>query len=174
MWETPEELGELQRLIDRSFETASEHLKSIMTPPRRIPAARLVTMLPTPAVLNVATVTAAGEPRVSAVDGHFMHGRWYWTTDATSPKARHLAARPVISASYTPRDGFGVFCHGRAALIAPGDERRMIDEHFAATYGQSADEWGTEIAYVRIDASWLVGFAMTDEEMAAIEASNRS
>ena len=88
MWETPEELGELQRLIDRSFETASEHLKSIMTPPRRIPAARLVTMLPTPAVLNVATVTAAGEPRVSAVDGHFMHGRWYWTTDATSPKAR--------------------------------------------------------------------------------------
>jgi hypothetical protein len=167
MWESEEELTRLQRLIDRSFEHASEHLKSIMTVERRISAADLVGQLPSPAVLNIATVTAAGEPRVSAVDGHFLHGHWYWTTAERSPKARQIAARPPISASYTPRDGFGVFCHGTAALLAPGDaQRTMVADHFAATYGQSLEEWGSEIAYVRIDARWLVAFAMTDSETA--------
>ena len=36
MWETPDELSSLQGLLDRSFERASEHLKSIMTDERRL------------------------------------------------------------------------------------------------------------------------------------------
>lgn len=168
MWETPEELTALQSLLDLSFENASAHLTSIMTPERRLTAQRLVAELPSPAVLNVATVTAGGEPRVSAVDGHFLHGRWYFTTAAGSPKDRHLRARPAISAAFTPRDGFGVFCHGRAAHLA-GTAKQMLREHFTATYGADPETWGS-IAYVRIDAAWLVGFAMTDEEMAKIEA----
>jgi uncharacterized pyridoxamine 5'-phosphate oxidase family protein len=170
MWETTEEMRALQTLLDRSFDLASEHLVSIMTPQRRLTAERLVAELPSPAVLNIATVTARGEPRVSAVDGHFLHGHWYFTTAGNSPKARQLAARPAISASYTPRDGFGMFCHGRAQLLPPGEERQSIIEHYANTYGQSPEEWGAGIAYVRIDAAWLVAFAMTDEEMAKIEA----
>jgi uncharacterized pyridoxamine 5'-phosphate oxidase family protein len=168
MWETPDELGALQQLIDASFARASAHLLAIMTEPRRLDASQLVAEIPSPAVLNIATVTARGEPRVSAVDGHFLHGRWYWTTDASSPKIRQLRSRPAISASYTPRDGLGVFCHGRAALI-DGDERSMLREHFIATYGQDPEQWG-EIAYVRIDAEWLTAFAMTEAEMAQIEA----
>src|SRR6185437_2541854 len=101
MRETIEELATLQRLLDDSFASASEHLKSIMTPERRLTATALVEQLPSPAVLNLATVTGRGEPRISAVDGHFIHGRWYFTTDATSPKARQLVARPATSASYT-------------------------------------------------------------------------
>src|SRR5581483_10025868 len=101
----------------------------IMEEPRRLGAERLTAELPSPAVLNIATVTARGEPRVSAVDGHFLHGHWYFTTSATSPKARHLAARPAVSASYTPRDGYGVFCHGRAAPVTGGSEREMVDAH---------------------------------------------
>ncbi|MCU1656549.1 MAG: pyridoxamine 5-phosphate oxidase-related FMN-binding protein [Pseudonocardiales bacterium] len=170
MWETAEELSALQGLLDVSFGRASEHLKSIMTPERQISAPRLVSELPSPAVLNIATVTARGEPRVSAVDGHFLHGHWYWTTAADSPKARQLRARPAISASFTPRDGFGMFCHGRAGLLDAGPERHMVTDHFAATYGQAPEEWATEITYVRIDAAWLVAFAMTDDEMAQIEA----
>lgn len=170
MWETPDELDRLQQLLDTSFADASEHLRSIMTTDRRLSATRLASELPSPAVLNVATVTAYGEPRISAVDGHFLHGRWYFTTAAESPKARHLKARPAVSASYTPRDGFGVFCHGRAVLLGDGPDRTMVRDHFVATYGMPPEEFGTEIAYVRVDAHWLVGFAMTDEEMAQIEA----
>jgi hypothetical protein len=169
MRETAAELDTLQTLIDASFARASEHLKSIMTVERRLTAQRLVAELPSPAVLNIATVTASGEPRVSAVDGHFIHGHWYWTTDAGSPKVRQLRARPAISASFTPRDGFGVFCHGRAALL-DGAERQMMREHFIATYGQDPEDWG-EIAYVRVDADWLVAFAMTDAELVEIEAA---
>lgn len=171
MFETTEELAGLQNLLDISFECSSEHLRSIMEPPRRLTAQRLVTELPSPAVLNIATVTASGEPRVSAVDGHFLHGHWYFTTAAASPKARQLRARAAISASYTPRDGFGVFCHGRIEELGPGPERQLVIDHFVETYGQSPQEWGTEILYARIDAVWLTAFAMTDEELAEIEAA---
>ena len=99
MYETEVDLGRLQELIDASFARSSEHLLSIMTPPRRITARRLTADLTGIAVLNVATVTARGEPRISALDGHFLHGRWYATTSGTSPKVRQLRARPGISAA---------------------------------------------------------------------------
>lgn len=173
MFETPGEIATLQQLIDRSFARASAHLTSIMTEPRRLGAARLVAELPSPAVLNIAGVTAGGEPRISAVDGHFLHGHWYFTTAGDSPKARQLRARPAISASYTPRDGYGVFCHGTAVELVPGPERQMVVEHFVETYGQSPEDWGIGIYYARIDAAWLVGFAMTPEEEAEIEKQRR-
>jgi pyridoxine/pyridoxamine 5'-phosphate oxidase len=166
----PSHTDELQRLLDTSFEHASEHLQSIMTPPRRLSAERLLAELPCPAVLNIATVTASGEPRISAVDGHFLRGHWYFTTAADSPKARQLQARPAISSSYTPRDGFGVFCHGRVRVLVSGDaERQMVAEHFREVYGQSPEDWGSDIFYARIDPRWMVAFAMTADELAEID-----
>jgi hypothetical protein len=173
MRETAADLATLQQLLDRSFDRASDHLKSIMEPQRRLSAERLVVELPSPAVLNIATVTAKGEPRISAVDGHFFRGRWYFTTAANSPKARQLRARPAISASYTPRDGYGVFCHGRVTELPPGEERQMYIDHFIDTYGVSPEELAPGIFYARIDADWLVGFAMTAEEEAEFEQARR-
>src|SRR3954470_20079108 len=173
MRETADELATLQSLLDRSFERASDHLKSIMEPQRRLAAGRLVADLPSPAVLNIATVTAHGEPRISAVDGHFFHGHWYFTTAPDSPKSRQLRARPAISASYTPRDGYGVFCHGQVAEVPAGDERQMINDHFIETYGMSPEDLADGIFYGRIDADWLVGFAMTAEEEAEIERARQ-
>ena len=159
---------ELQALLDASFARASEHLRSIMTPPRRLSAEQMIAELPCPAVLNIATVTARGEPRISAVDGHFLDGNWFFTTAGDSPKARQLGARPAISASFTPRDGFGVFGHGRVAVLGSGDQQRqMVSDHFAEVYGQSPDEWGNEILYARIDPQWMVGFTFAREQQAS-------
>lgn len=169
MNETPEEIDALQQLLDDSFSGSSTHLLSIMEPQRHLTAERLSAEMPSPAILNIATVTARGEPRVSAVDGHFLHGRWFFSTLPDSPKARHLAARPAISAAYTPRDGYGVFCHGTAVTLA-GDEKQALIEHMAAVYGMAAEEWG-EVAGYRIDPHWMTAFAMTDEEMVEIEAA---
>jgi hypothetical protein len=172
MYETPAELAELQQLLDHSFADSSEHLRSIMTSPRRLDARGVVAAVDGVCVLNIATVTASGEPRVSAVDGHFLHGQWFWTTAGDSPKARQLAARPAISAAYTPKDGMGVFCHGRATRLEPGSAQfDQLDRHWADTYGESFDSLGDDIACLRIDARWLVGFAMTAEEFAEIEAT---
>ena len=166
MRETSGELAELQALIDRSFAGASQHLQGIMAAERRLTAERIAAEMPSPAVLNVATVTAKGEPRISALDGHFLHGCWHFTTAGNSPKVVQLRARPAVSASFTPRDGYGVFTHGRATFL-DGAERRELIEHCTSVYGRSPEEFGEGIAYVRIDPNWMVGFAFTDEEMAA-------
>lgn len=168
MYETSEELAALQRLLDDSFERSSDHLLSIMEPQRRLTAERLASELPSPAVLNIATVTANGEPRLSAVDGHFLHGRWYFTTLEDSPKVWHLAARPAISAAYTPRDGYGVFCHGAASRVEDESKPALLD-HLADVYGTAPEDWA-EVTAFRIDPHWMTGFAMTDDEMAEIEA----
>lgn len=166
MRETSDELAALQRLVDASFAASSEHLRDIMAPERRLSAERIVAELPSPAVLNLATVTARGEPRLSAVDGHFLHGRWYFTTAGDSPKARQLAARPAVSVSHTPRDGFGIFCHGRAYPVT-GGEHAVLIEHCTRVYGRSPEMFGDGVAYVGVEADWLVGFAFSDEELAA-------
>lgn len=172
MHETEAELTHVQQLLDRSFARSSDHLLSIMTVERRLDAHRLVEVTTGVCVLNIATVTARGEPRVSAVDGHFLHGHWYFTTDGRAAKVRQLAARPAISAAFTPRDGLGVFCHGRVQrLEADSDELRFLDEHWTLVYGVSFGTLSDDIACLRIDADWLVGFAMTHDEMAEIEAA---
>jgi hypothetical protein len=45
MHETAEDLLELAALLDRSYARAGEHLRSIFTPERRIPADELVALL---------------------------------------------------------------------------------------------------------------------------------
>jgi hypothetical protein len=165
VYETAAELDGLQRLLEASFARASDHLTGIMRPEQRMSAGQLVADLTGIMVLNVATVTARGEPRISAVDGHFLHGCWHFTTDGGSPKARQLRARPATSASYTPRDGYGVFCHGQARLLERGSpDFAVLHDHCVRTYGQSPDEWGANIAYIRIEPAWLVGFTFVRED----------
>jgi pyridoxine/pyridoxamine 5'-phosphate oxidase len=161
MFETSDEIEALQQLLDASFDRSSSHLTSIMTPQRRLTAAQLVADIPAPAVLNIATVTARGEPRLCAVDGHFLHGHWQFSTAAESPKARQLDARAAISAGYTPRDGYGVFCHGTAARLR-GEEQELFRRRSVEVYGQSIDDWGTDIAIYRIDPHWIVAFAFPE------------
>jgi hypothetical protein len=174
MYESDDERHALQQLLDRSFAASSEHLLSIMEPPRRLDADRLIRELDGVCVLNVATVTARGEPRISAVDGHFLHGHWYFSTDGRAAKVAQLEARPAVSAAYTPRDGLGVFSHGQARRLARGDgEFTMLSAHWIKAYGVSFDTLSDDIAVFRIDPGWLVGFAMTDAEMAEIEAAAR-
>jgi general stress protein 26 len=171
MNETAGELTRLQELMDASFARSSAHLQKIMTPDRRLTAARLCADLTGIAVLNVATVTANGEPRISALDGHFLHARWYATTADSSAKARQLQRRPAISAAYTPRDGYGVFAHGTARFLEPASpEFDALTEHCVSVYGEAPQAWGPDVVYLAIDASWFVGFAMTDADLAEIEA----
>jgi hypothetical protein len=73
MYETPEELAALQELLDRSHAGATDHLRGIINDERRLTAQDLVALLTGMKVISVATVTAQGHPRVSAMDGHFLH-----------------------------------------------------------------------------------------------------
>jgi len=54
-------------------------------------AEQLVVALAGMRVLVLTTSSVAGRPRSSALDGHFLSGRWVFTTRADSVKARDIA-----------------------------------------------------------------------------------
>ena len=159
MHETASDLADLQALLDASVGRASEHLTSIVTPERRLTAPQVCAVLTGMCTLALSTVTAAGEPRVSGVDGHFLRGRWLFTTSGTAVKARHLAARPQCSVAHLRGDDLGVFVHGRAELMRVPDVPTWVEDHLVAHYGSSPTSWGEDIVYAWVEPSWMVGYA---------------
>ena len=95
MQETPAELAALQELLDRSAATRNEHLLAIMTPQRRLSAGQIVTALTGMHVIVVATVTAAGEPRTSCLDGISTSTRTTSKSCATPLRARSGVFLPM-------------------------------------------------------------------------------
>jgi len=71
MLETPDDLARLQGLLDASHGRATEHLRSIIREERVLTAAHVAGLLTGMKVVWVATVTAQGAPRISAMDGHY-------------------------------------------------------------------------------------------------------
>ncbi len=165
MKETAEELAALQGLLDESIGSSGAHLTGIVTPPRRLAARQLTTALTGMKVLVVATVTAAGEPRTSCADGHFLHGTWMFSTAGSAYKARHLRARPAVSATHVDGERLAVFTHGQAEYITPDDAAfGPLEEHFVAHYQSSPRDWSPDPVFIRIRPTWMVGFAMDAAE----------
>ncbi|WP_109472289.1 pyridoxamine 5'-phosphate oxidase family protein [Ornithinimicrobium cavernae] len=164
MRETPEELAALQDLMDASHAAGTSHLREIISGERRLDAATVVRALEGMRVLSLATVTARGEPRVSAVDGHFLHGRWTFGTDGRAAKARHLQARPAVSVAHLDGERLGVFCHGQAVRLTardPGWEETIA--HWTAHYGSDPTTWGDDIRMYRVEPTWFVGYGTAAE-----------
>jgi hypothetical protein len=164
MHETDAELDELQSLLDASLARSTDHLRSIIKPGERTLTARqTVGVITGMCTLSIATVTAHEEPRISAIDGHFLHGRWIFGTSTTAAKARHLKARPAVSVAHLRGETLGVFTHGYAEPLNPADgpedpQWPAVLAHLTEHYGQSPLEWG-EVAYYRLRPSWMVVFA---------------
>ena len=168
MLETPADLDRLQALLDRSHDGAGSHLRDIIRDERTLSARELTALLTGMRTLAVATVTAAGEPRVSGLDGHLLHGRWVFTTSGAAWKARHLRARPATSAAYLEGDDLGVFTHGQVEFLDAGHaERAEVEAHLTAHYGSSPSTWGDDIVYCRIEPTWMVGYAFNRRELLA-------
>ena len=168
MLETPEEITALQDLMDRSHAGASAHLKDIVSGSHRLDAPALLAAATGMKVLSLATVTAAGEPRISAVDGHFLHGSWTFGTDGGSVKARHLAARPAVSLAHVDGERCGIFAHGYAHQLLPTDPG--YDEtiaHWTAHYGSDPTTWGADVRMYRAELTWLVGYGNSSDSSSA-------
>jgi len=165
MLETPDETAALQALLDASHARATGHLRSIIDDDRTLTAEQLVALLTGMKVLSVATVTAAGEPRISALDGHFLHGTWTFGTSGTSAKAKHLAARPAVSVAHVDGEELALFSHGRAELIEPGPDHDEVDAHWTAHYGSSPYSWGDDIRMYRLRMTWAVAYAFKRDEL---------
>ena len=165
MLETTDEIDALQALLDASRARSTGHLRSIIGDDRTLTADQLVALLTGMKVLSVATVTAAGEPRISALDGHFLHATWTFSTSGTSAKARHLAARPAVSVAHVDGEELALFSHGYADRIPPGPELDAVDAHWTAHYGSSPFSWGDDIRLYRMRMTWAVAYAFQRDEL---------
>ena len=110
-------------------------------------------------VLAVSTVTANGEPRISAVDGHFLHGCWVFGTERSAAKARHLQARPAVSAAHLRGETLGVFTHGSAEVLNPAagpadPDWDSILGYLTNHYGGSPLSWGDVVMYRLRPGGW--------------------
>lgn len=163
MKETTGEIASLQALMDASHAKSTSHLRDIISGDRRLNAEQVVRRLEGMKVLSLATVTAKGEPRVSAVDGHFLHGRWTFGTDGRAAKARHLAARPAVSAAHVDGERLGVFCHGRATQLTP-DHPSWSEtlSHWTEHYGSDPTTWSDDIRLYQLEPTWFVGYGVED------------
>ncbi len=160
--EIAEDLARLQTVLDRSFERAGDHLRSIFDSESflRLSPAQLAERLTGVRHLAVATVNRRGEPRVSPVDGLFYRAAFHFSTPGSSYRLRHLRERPAISATHFQGDHHMVVLHGTAVLIGPGHEAfDGIDGYWTEVYGSSAMSLGADIAYVRIDPHAAFAFA---------------
>ena len=166
MLETPEELTALQVLLDRSHARSTDHLRGIINDERTLTAQDLVALLKGMKVISVATVTAQGHPRVSAKDGHFLHGSWSFSTSGTAAKARHMYVRPDVSVAHVDHEELAVFSHGRVEEMAESDpDWAETLDHWTNHYGSSPLTWGDQIVLYRYRPHWMVGYAWKREEL---------
>jgi len=160
MLETPDEIAALQELLDTSRAAATTHLRNIIDDDRALTARDLVALLTGMRVLTVATVTAGREPRISALDGHFLHATWTFSTDGSSAKARHMRARPAVSVAHVDGEEMALFGHGGVEQMRDGDpDWTDTLEHWTAHYGESPLRWGDDIRLYRFRPRWMVGYA---------------
>lgn len=164
MRETPDELHRLQALLDASVARSTAHLRSVISTERTLTAEQLTRVLTGMCTLALSTVTAKGEPRVSGVDGHFLHGAWHFGTARGAAKARHIAARPAVSAAHMRGEELGVFTHGTAEVLNPlnGDPSPDWPDllaYFRDFYGDNAFDWDNDVVYFRLHPQWMTVYA---------------
>jgi uncharacterized pyridoxamine 5'-phosphate oxidase family protein len=164
MHETPDDLIALQDLLDRSADGAGPHLRSIITPERRLTAPEVCHRLDGMSLLALATVTEDGRPLVGPVDGVFYRGCFYFGSSPDSVRFRHLRRRPEVSATYLPGEELAVTVHGRATsvdvqAVEQAGFRRTLLEVYVPRYGP---EWEAFLdsgpVYARIDAERIFTF----------------
>jgi hypothetical protein len=158
--ETPADIRALQQLLDRSYERAGRHLRSITTPERRVDAATLAARLTGMCLLVVATVTADCRPIAGPLDGIFYRGAFHFGTAPNSVRYRHLLARPHVSATHLPREEFAVNVHGRAVPVEiAGGFRETLLEVYVPRYGADWEKFlDSGPVYMRIDADRMFAF----------------
>ena len=158
--ETAAELAELQNLLDRSYARSGEHLRRIWGEQHRLDAPELSDELPGVQVLDLATVTPRGEPRVAPVDGFFFRGRFWFGSAPDSTRFRNIRANPAVSGCVTKgSETFLVIVHGVAVEVDPrGPEAGGFADYARATYDFDWDAAHPDAPYARIEARTLLAF----------------
>ena len=141
MRESESDLQCLQAVLDASYESAGPHLRSIITPERRLTAVDLTARLTGMKILALATVNSRGAPIAGPVDGIFYRGEFWFGTSPEALRVRHIRQNPAVSATHVPGEDLAVTVHGTAHIEgAPADLSggfREVCRGFTGTSGWS-------------------------------------
>jgi uncharacterized pyridoxamine 5'-phosphate oxidase family protein len=171
MHETAEDLKNLQLLLNRSYERAGSHLREVVTPDRRISAARLIDLMTGVQVLALATVTSDGRPLTGAVDGLFYRGEFWFGSSANSVRFRHLRTRTQVSATHTRGEELAVTVHGNAEIVDPTDPLHAgFRAYCLEIYGPAWNDWASDAVYARIEAGKMFAFGFEAAEVSPEES----
>jgi hypothetical protein len=155
MHESPEELADLQALLDRSYAAAGQHLLSIHGEPGwRLTAEQISERLTGMVILNLATVNSKGRPFVGPVDGMFYRGRFWCGSAPNSMRAKHIRGNPAVSLAHTVGEELAVTVHGTALTVDKTAERSLGFKDYAATiYGKAGIDhfWDGDAVYWEIE-----------------------
>jgi hypothetical protein len=164
MYETDEDLAALQRLLDESYSRAGEHLRGIWGTDARLTAGEVCAELAGVQVLDLATVTARGEPRVAPVDGLFYRGRFWFGSAESSARFRNIRANAAVSGAVTRGlETFLVLVHGHAVETDPrGPEARGFARCPRELYEFDWDAVHPDAPYAWIDPATMLAFSRRD------------
>lgn len=144
MRESPEELVELQRILDESHAESGAHLRSIFGK-ERLDAEELTATLTGIIEVHLAALAGDGAPLVAPIDALLFHGKIWFGVPSPALRARLVRRDPRVSASYV--DGsFGLIVHGGAREATPGgpeieEFEALTTELYVARYGPAFLEW---------------------------------
>lgn len=164
MKETADDLMALQRLLDDSYEGAGAHLRSVITPDRRLSAADIAARLEGVSLLVLATSSAAGAPITGPVDGIFYRGAFHFGSSPDSVRFRHIRRRPAVSATHLPGEEICVTVHGTAAMIDlhAGENAGFVETLLGIYVPRYGEEWARMLegdpSYARIAADRMFTF----------------
>ncbi len=166
MHETAADLARIQDILDRSHDTAGRHLRSVITPERRLTAEQVAARLQGMCLLALATVTAGGHPLVGPVDGILYRGDLHFGSAPDSVRFQHIRRRPQVSATHLPGEELAVTVHGRARIVdvaAPenAELRSTLLGIYVPRYGAEWERFlDSGVVYARIDAHRMFTFHM--------------
>ena len=154
MRETESDLQRLQAVLDVAHERAGPHLRSIITPERRLTAVELTDRLTGMKILALATVNSRGAPIVGPVDDIFYRGEFWFGTSPEALRIRHIRRNQAVSATHVAGEEFAVTVHGTAHVEGvPDDLPDGFREVCCEIYGDGWLEWGKGAVYCRIEAT---------------------
>jgi nitroimidazol reductase NimA-like FMN-containing flavoprotein (pyridoxamine 5'-phosphate oxidase superfamily) len=167
MNETNEDLHQLQRLLDASYQAGGHHLKNVIGPERRLDAAQLSSTLTGMRLLVLATTTSDGRPIAGPVDGVFFRGCFHFGSAPDSVRFRHLRQRPAVSATHLPGEELSVTVHGTAEeldLLARENSefRQVLLDIYVPRYGADWETFLDQNVYARINPAKMFTFSMLD------------
>jgi pyridoxamine 5'-phosphate oxidase-like protein len=165
VYESEAEIAELQRMFDAHLAGANPHMAGIVSPRRRLSARQVVRYLAGIRHVAFATVTEAGDPRVSPLDTLFIRGRFTLSTGGGAARLRHLRANPACSAVHMDADRIAVVANGTVEWIGRDHpDHDEIHEAWQQAYESDPYDWGDEIVLFRVQPRSMWAYAFHPEE----------